>query len=309
MAQVLCFGNLQFDILCRPVTSLPTPGTLQKIDAIDFALSGNGGNVAAALGRLGISTALAGYSGADLIGEQLRLTLTDLTVDISYLLRHPTAGTGTSVITLSPDGERSVLFVNGANAFFDLDTVPDSWFTNQKFVAVTAIFVLPQFTGEAVGRLFTRAHAAGCTTILNICYDGEQKGLPFLLPALKATDYFILNFTEGCQLTEEVLPQAIISNLERYTSGRVILTRGADGCCLRGPHGVQGISAVPVTAIDSTGAGDSFVAGFIAGLVQGRSILDCAHLGCKTAAFAVTGPGAYPRIPPLTEIDAATIYP
>jgi sugar/nucleoside kinase (ribokinase family) len=102
IATVLCFGNLQLDVLCRTVTALPPPGELHMIDAIDFALSGNGGNVAAALGRLGLEVELAGYSGAEIIGEQLRVTLAAMGVGTDKLLRHPTASTGISVITLSP---------------------------------------------------------------------------------------------------------------------------------------------------------------------------------------------------------------
>lgn len=54
---------------------------------------------------------------------------------------------------------------------------------------------------------------------------------------------------------------------------------------------------VPVAATDTTGAGDTFIAGFIAGLAHDLPLEACARLGCRVAAFAVTGPGAYPRIP------------
>src|SRR5712691_9650202 len=137
-ATVLCFGNLQLDVLCRTVLTLPPPGELHMINAIDFALSGNGGNVAAALGRLGLEVELAGYSGAEIIGEQLRVT-----------------------------------FVNGANALLDLDAVPDTWLHGRRVVSVGSIFAPPQFTGEAVGRLFVRAKAHGATTVLNICWDAD----------------------------------------------------------------------------------------------------------------------------------------
>ena len=303
VATVLCFGNLQLDVLCRTVTALPPPGELHMIDSIDFALSGNGGNVAAALGRLGIAVELSGYSGADIIGEQFRVTLTAMGVGTDKLLRHPTVNTGTSVIALSSSGERSVIFVNGANALFDLDTVPDAWLEGRRVISVGSVFVLPQFTGEAVGHLFARAKAHGAATVLNICWDAEGRGLPFLKPALAEIDYFILNYDEGRHLTGHTLPESILDTLEAYTHGTVVLTLGADGCCLRGVNDLHRIPALSVEAIDCTGAGDSFVAGFIASLVQGRSAYDCAYLGCQVAAFAVTGPGSYPRIPRLAEVD------
>lgn len=309
MADVLCFGNLQFEVLCRTLTELPAPGALHAIDAIDLALSGNGGNVAAALGRLGISVALAGYSGADTIGEGFRQTLAALGVSVETLPRHPTAGTGTSVTALAPNGERSVLFVNGANALFDLDAVPDAWFEGVRVIYVGSIFVLPQFTGEAVGRLLRRARARGAATVLNVCWDAKGQGLPFLRPALAETDYFILSRDEGRQLTGEDDPARMIAALEAATSCRVALTLGADGCLVHGDEGIERIPAVPVAAVDCTGAGDSFVAGFIAGLVGGRSLAGCARLGCRVASFAVTGPGAYPRIPALGEVDAMALSP
>jgi len=306
VADVLCFGNLQLDVLCRTVTALPPPGGLRRVDAIDSALSGNGANVAAVLGRLGVAVELAGYSGADVIGDQLRTTLAAQGVGTTLLLRHPSAGTGTSVIAVAPDGERSVLYVNGANALFDLDTVPDAWLRGRRVVSLGTVFVLPQFTGASVGRLFARARAHGATTVLNVCWDDEGRGLPFIAPALAETDIFLLSGDEGRQLTGFLDPADILRALEAHTRGAVVVTLGANGCLVRGQDDLERIAAVSVVATDCTGAGDSFVGGFIAGLVAGRSRPDCARLGCHVAAYAVTGPGAYPRVPPLTEVDQLT---
>ena len=301
MADVLCFGNLQLDVLCRPVTELPPPGGLRMIDAIEFALGGNSGNLAMALARLGISVELAGYSGADVIGDQFRTMLKAEGVGIDKLSRHPTAGTGTSVITVAPTGERSIFFVNGANEAFNLDDVPVGWLQGSRLVAVTSVFVLPQFTGQAIARLFQRAQAMRARTVLNICWDPESRGLNFLAPALAQSDYFILNTDEGRQLTGYDAPNEIFDRLTEFTSGTIILTLGAEGCCFRTDSGMERVAALPVQATDTTGAGDSFVAGFIAGLVRGLPLRDCVQLGCQVAAYAVTGAGAYVRIPRHTE--------
>jgi sugar/nucleoside kinase (ribokinase family) len=86
-----------------------------------------------------------------------------------------------------------------------------------------------------------------------------------------------------------------------FTSGTIILTLGAEGCCFRTESGMERIPAVPVHATDTTGAGDSFVAGFIAGLIRRLPLRDCVQLGCQVAAYAVTGTGAYHRIPRYKE--------
>nr|BBH92229.1 sugar kinase [Thermogemmatispora argillosa] len=303
--KILCFGNLQLDVLCRTVTELPPPGQLRAIESIDLVLSGNAGNVAMVLGRLGFSVELAGYSGADVVGEQLRAVLAENGVGTGKLLRHPCIGTGTSVITLTPRGERSVIFVNGANACFDLSAVPDHWLDDLRVLYVGSIFVLPQFSGEAVGALCARARARGITTVLNICWDAEGRGLSFLEPALRETDYFILNYDEGQLLTSEKQPERIIERLEACTAGSVVVTLGEQGCCLRQAGRWHHIPARPVQATDCTGAGDSFTAGFIAGLILGWSPVACAHLGCYLASLAVTGPGVYTRIPSFEQIRGA----
>src|SRR5216683_864776 len=68
---ILCFGNVQLDVLCRSVVTLPPLGGIEQIDQIDVALGGNGGNVSAVLGRLGLDVELAGYRSTDMSGEQL----------------------------------------------------------------------------------------------------------------------------------------------------------------------------------------------------------------------------------------------
>ncbi|HVA89605.1 MAG TPA: carbohydrate kinase family protein [Chloroflexota bacterium] len=303
MADVLCFGNLQFDVLCRTVTHLPAVGSLARVEHIDLSLSGNGGNVAAALSRLGISVDLAGYRGADLIGDAFAATLGDLAVGTTTLLRHPSVGSGTSVIALAPNGERTVLFTNGANALFELDDVPDSWLENRGLVSLSSVFVLPQFTGEAIGRLFARAQAAGAHTLLNTSWAVDGQNLDSLIPALTHTDTAVLSFDEGRQLTGLLTPMAVYDAVAERTAGQVVLTLGADGCAFRELGAWRRLPSEPVDATDCTGAGDSFIAGYIAGTLRGLSLAGRARLGCLVASYAVTGPGSYPRIPALAELE------
>jgi sugar/nucleoside kinase (ribokinase family) len=76
------------------------------------------------------------------------------------------------------------------------------------------------------------------------------------------------------------------------------LTLAEQGACyLSTTSEVVVVPALPVNAVDSTGAGDTFIAGVIAGLVNQRSMHDCVRLGCYLASFAVTGSGSYERIP------------
>src|SRR5215210_5296202 len=121
MPDILCIGNIQFDVLARPVETLPRPGTLARVEEIRFSLGGNGMNTAAGLARLGVSTALFGMLSRDFLGDRALAELNRAGVDISAIARHPTAGSGVSLIAVAPDGERSITFTNGANDLFRLD--------------------------------------------------------------------------------------------------------------------------------------------------------------------------------------------
>src|SRR5215212_1314176 len=106
MPDVLCIGNIQFDVLARPVVALPQPGALARVDEIRFSLGGNGMNTAAGLARLGMSTALFGMVSHDFLGDHALAELARAGVETCAIARHPAAGSGVSLIAVASDGER-----------------------------------------------------------------------------------------------------------------------------------------------------------------------------------------------------------
>jgi len=311
MADVLVFFFFQCDVNCRTVVNLPAPGNLRMIEDITLCLSGNAGNPSMTLAKIGVSVEIAGYSGNDMIGESFRRTLAETGVGLDKLRSHPTLGTGIAVGAVLPNGEKSVVFTTGANDETDLFAVPDDWLDGLKVIYVASVFVLPRFTGEAIASLFQRARQRGVTTVLNVCCDADKTRMAFIAPALPYTDFFILNKDEGRLISEQSDPPAMLAVIERAMadSGKVILTLGDQGCMLRDEQGnIRHIPAVPVKAIDTTGAGDTFIAGFIAGLVHRLPLVRCAEMGCQLASYAVTGAGSYQRLPQLASpLDLLTL--
>lgn len=302
MPDVLCIGNIQFDVLARPMAALPPPGALARVEEVRFSLGGNGMNTAAGLARLGMSTAIFGAVSRDFLGDYALAQLAAAGVDASAIARHPTAGSGVSLIAVAPDGERSITFTNGANECFSLDEVPDHLIRQARVLCVGSVFVLPQLTGEALARLFQRARAAGVTTVLDICWDGEGRGLSFLAPCLPSTDLFAPSWEEGRQLTGQDEPEAIAAALRAAGAGAVALKLGERGCFVTAEGVSELVPTVPLAAVDTTGAGDTWLAGMMAGLLQGLSLPECGRLANRVAAFAVTGPGCWERVPPLASL-------
>lgn len=302
MPEVLCIGNIQFDVLARPVVALPQPGTLARVEEIRFSLGGNGMNTAAGLARLGIPTALFGIVSRDFLGDHALAQLAVAGVEPSAVARHPSAGSGVSLIAVAPDGERSITFTNGANDLFRLEDVPDDLLRKVRVLCVGSVFVLPQLTGEALARLFQRARAAGVTTVLDVCWDGEGRGLPFVAPCLPYTDHFAPSLEEGRQLTGRDEPAAIAAALLSAGARGVGLKLDARGCYMADAAGGVHVPTAPLEAADSTGAGDTWLAGLVAGLLQGLPLPECGRLANRVAAFAVTGPGCWERVPPLASL-------
>jgi sugar/nucleoside kinase (ribokinase family) len=299
MADVLCIGNIQFDVLARPLRTLPQPGTLARVDEIRFSLAGNGVNTAAGLARLGIPTALFGMVSGDFLGDHALAQLAVAGVDTSLVERHPEACSGVSLIAVAPDGERSITFTNGANELFRLDDVSDALLGQVRVLCVGSVFVLPQLTGEALAGLFQRARAAGVVTVLDVCWDGEGRGFQLLAPCLPFTDLFAPSLAEGRQLTGQEEPAAIAAALLAAGAGAVGVKLDRDGCYLaRGAEGWH-IPTTPLEAVDSTGAGDTWMAGMVAGLHRGLPLPECGRLANRAAAFAITGPGCWERVPRL----------
>jgi sugar/nucleoside kinase (ribokinase family) len=302
MPDVLCIGNIQFDVLARPVVTLPRPGTLARVAEIRFSLGGNGMNTAAGLARLGIPTSLFGSVSRDFLGDHALAQLAGAGVDTAAVERHPSAGSGVSLIAVAPDGERSITFTNGANECFSLEAVPDTLLRTVRILCVGSVFVLPQLTGEALAGLFRRARAAGVTTVLDVCWDAEGLGLPSLAPCLPHTDYFVPSLEEGRQLTGRDEPEGIAEALLAAGAGAVGVKLGARGCYLASREETHSVPTIPLDGVDTTGAGDTWLAGLVAGLLRGLTLKARGRLANRVAAFAVTGPGCWERVPPLSSL-------
>jgi sugar/nucleoside kinase (ribokinase family) len=299
---VLCIGNIQFDVLARPLVALPRPGTLAQVEEIRFSLGGNGMNTAAGLARLGVSTGLFGTVSRDFMGEYALAQVAFAGVDTAAVARHPTAGSGVSLIAVAPDGERCITFTNGANECFRLEDVPVSLLEKACVLCVGSVFVLPQLTGKSLAGLFQRARAAGVTTVLDVCWDTEGRGLPFLAPCLPHTDFLAPSLEEGRQLTGQNEPEAIADSLLAAGAGAVGVKLGERGCYLASRMEAHAVPTIPLNGVDTTGAGDTWLAGLVAGMLRGLSLEACGQLANRVAAFAVTGPGCWERVPPLATL-------
>lgn len=297
--RVLCFGSLNIDYVYEVPRFITGGETLAAASLRRFS-GGKGLNQSIALARAGLEVRHAGAVGRDglFLLEELRAA----GVDTGYVEVLEDVQTGHTVIQRTPSGENCILLYGGANRSITrehIDRVLPDFGPGDALVLQNEISELPY--------LAERAKARGLTVALNP--SPMEEGL---LPLLPCADWLLLNEIEAAQLlgglgkpvpeAGEALAEALAAALP--ASAAVVLTLGAQGSlCVRGGRLIKQ-AAVPVRAVDTTAAGDTYTGFFLAGALSGQSVEQAMAYASTAAAIAVTRPGAAPSIPSREEVLA-----
>ncbi|GLZ33054.1 ribokinase [Lentzea sp. NBRC 105346] len=263
------------------------PGAGETVLGGDTAVipGGKGANTAVAAARLGASVSLLGALGDDGYGSLLRSSLHDSGVDTT-LVATSSRPTGIAYITVTPDGENSIVVSPGANSAVtpsDVDAV--DW--SQVRVLVCSLEV----PLETVAHGVRAAAEAGVRPVLNLSPVAQ-------LPeeTLAALDPLIVNEHEAAQLAPS------FDKLLDLGPKSVVVTLGARGAAVVTPSGVTEVPAPSVEVVDTTGAGDAFAGALSARLAAGDDLTAAAAYAAKVAALSVTKAGAQPSYPSASEV-------
>lgn len=303
MADVVVLGNFVVDIIGKPIDRLPEPGQLLLIDTLETHVGGNGPNTAGALAKLGGSVAVCGRVGEDLYGRFLVRELEAWGVETAGVVRDPASVTGVTLVAVDESGERSFIHHFGANAAFGVGDLDWEFLERASHLHLASFFVLPALDGTPAAEILTEARRRGIGTSLDVCWDREGRWMERLAPCLPHVDYFLPSLGEAARLTGEQEPEAIAAALLDHGCRSVILTSGPIGCLYADRHGALEAGAYHVEVVDTTGAGDCFVAGFLYGLQQGWGIERCVKFGNACGARSVTHVGAVTGMAPAAEIE------
>ena len=300
--EVFCVGNAVVDVLARPVDGLPASGASQRLEEVVLGPGGNGVNTAISLARLGVRVTLAAPVGQDRLGEILCQLVRSEGVD-SKLIRVKDVRTSVSVVLVESTGERRLLHFRGANAHFSSQHLSWDSVNGARVFHYASAFALPSFDGAPLAEIMARARRLGCLTSMNPCWDSLGRWLPLIEPALANVDYFYPNLEEGRQLTGETEPAAIARRLHQTGVKTVIVKLGPAGCYVDSPDGAFTSPGFAVRAIDTTGAGDCFEAGFLAALCRGNDLRQSVRFANATAALSTLGMGGADSAPTLQQVE------
>ena len=279
------------------VQRLPKPGETVAGDSLMRAPGGKGANQAVALVRLGAQVTMVGRVGRDSFGRELKRSLRDEGVLVRAVQVSSERSTGAALIEVDERGENSIAVATGANREVMPDDLPRRAIETAD--AVAAALEVPL---ETIAAAFQRARSAGVRTVLNVA---PAQPVPAAL--LHLTDVVICNEHELAVMlgraVESGAEAAAAFELRAFADQLVVVTLGQRGALAISGDDVVEQPAFPVRSIDSTGAGDAFVAGFVCGLWS-DGVAAALRLGCAAGALATTIPGAQPAMPALSAVQA-----
>jgi ribokinase len=303
VADLLVVGDANLDLVLRGGDVVPAFGQREQlVDHADLTLGGSGAIMACGAARLGLEVAIAARVGDDELGRFTREALRRAGVDDEQVDAAAGEATGISV-GLVREADRAVLTAAGALAALDPDTVPDELLASARHVHVASPFLQPRLA-EGLGRLVERAQAAGATVSIDTGWDpAERWALP--AQALSGADVLLPNAEEAIRLASGADARSAARALA--AAGPVVaLKLGAEGAAAYSGDDSAEVAAPAVEAVDTTGAGDSFDAGFLAAWLEGQPLGAALALGVACGALSTRAAGGTAAQPTLAEARALT---
>ncbi len=292
MVDVLCMGHMAADVVAKTVTDLPEKGKLVLVDEIELHSGGCATNTGNALAKLGIDTKIIGRVGNDSFGNFLIDKVKEFGVNASNIVRDKGISTSVTFVTVDENGERTFLHYLGANGQLKEKDISYEILKGTKILHIAGALLLPSFDGKPASRVLKMAKDMGITTSLDTCWDSTGGWLNKLEPCLYNTDIFLPSIEEAKMISGLEDPSEIANFFLGYGIKIVCIKMGSKGAYLKTAEKDIRIPVFRVKAIDSTGAGDAFVAGFLTGVIKGMNLEDVAKLASALGAFCVQSMGA-----------------
>ncbi|MGK6320320.1 ribokinase [Sphingomonas sp. DT-204] len=293
---ICVLGSINVDVILS-VAALPRPGeTVMARDAVRLP-GGKGANQAVAAARMGAATVMLGAVGADEAGDWMRAALKDAGVDVAQVHSLAEAGTGTAYIAVDAGAENQIIVASGANAHVSSELLSDQ---PQGSVLLAQL----EIPVEVVAAAFAKP---GPLRILN-----AAPTVPEATSLFSDADVLIVNQHELAVYlrvqTIETPRQALEARALLSRPGQVaIVTLGAEGALAVWRDRAFHAPALPVTPVDTVGAGDCFCGALAALLDEGMMIERALPLANAAAALCTQARGAVPAMPTRAAVEAFLI--
>ncbi|HEX9996078.1 MAG TPA: carbohydrate kinase family protein [Abditibacterium sp.] len=290
-SSTVCLGILVADVIGRPIDTVPAPGTLQLVPSITPHIGGCAANTGIGLQTLGIETLVAGKVGRDGFGDFVRAELEKSGARTAIAVDEDTPTSATMVLVQS-DAERAFLHCTGANATFELADFDLDLLDGAALLHIAGHGLMPRFDGEQCAQLLQIAREKGVKTSLDTAGAPNEDWCRNLRLCLPFLDYFVPSLHEVQHLFPNAsTPETLAARLLEAGVGTIALKMGERGSYVSDGRESHFVAPFSVAALDATGAGDAFAAGFLCGVLQGFDLQTSARLANAAGALCVTRVG------------------
>lgn len=303
MKKILVIGSLNMDFVAG-VSHIPTVGETILAENFELVPGGKGANQSYAIGKMHGNVAMLGMVGQDTYGERLCENLKSVGVDVSRIRKLSGVSTGIAVIGVIPEGDNSILVVSGANAHVDKSYIVE----NMDLLEASDIIVVQlEIPLETVMYAVKEARKRGKTVILD-----PAPAVPDLpdelftcVDVIKPNETELAILLQECSDEEDLRANAKL--LQRKGAKNIVVTLGGEGSyLLKEDHTEKRLHAdKTVHVVDTTAAGDSYVAGLAVALARGDSLDEAVELAGRVSNIVVTRKGAQTSIPSFEELEEA----
>ncbi|HEY4145494.1 carbohydrate kinase family protein [Pinirhizobacter sp.] len=288
MKPTLVAGELNLDYILSGVNELPVHGG--EILANGFRQTPGSSSMICAMGlaRLGNPVRFAGRTGRDERGDACVAALAEAGIDTRGVARDSALATGATVV-LSGAHDRALVTFPGAIGALKADDIDDDVLAGAGHLHVSSYF-LQTGMQSGLATLFERARMAGVTTSLDPGFDPAQAWAGDWQALLSHLDVFLPNEIEACAIAGHRDASEALHVLSKH-GARVVIKRGAGGCIALDDDRQVQVPAFLSTVVDTTGAGDSFDAGFLHAWLRGMGLVPALRWASACGSLSTRGVG------------------
>jgi sugar/nucleoside kinase (ribokinase family) len=295
---LLVIGEINPDLILQGNDVTPAFGQAEKlVENATLTIGSSSVIFACGAARLGLKIAFVGIVGDDVFGHYMLGEMQERGIDTTYCIISKKETTGFSVIFSQPS-DRAILTHAGSMASLRYEDIDQDLFKHAKHLHLGSFFMLEGLQKD-VAKLFSDAKAAGLTTSIDTNYDPLETWDSGLHRVLEHTDVFLPNETEALRITKQATLETALKQLSDIPTLAVKL--GSKGGLAQQKDKVVTAEPLEVKVLDTTGAGDTFDAGFLYGHLNQWTLEKSLQLACACGSLSTQGVGGTAAQPTLEE--------
>ena len=285
-----CLGILVLDVFGSPINQFPDKGTSEYFTDMEIHPGGCAYNTGVDAARLGLSVNAFGKIGNDSFGDIIRKALIDESAGVKGVCRAGDCNTAFSFVMIPGDGQRRIYHTPGVNGTYCTDDINTEMIMKSSVLHIAGAGLMPALDGLPTAELLQFARKNGVLTSMDpVVRRGIRESI---LPCLPYLDLFLPNKDESVYITGFDNAE---DQLKFYLDAGVKLAGiklGPHGCMIGDGREILRMGIYDVPVVDTCGAGDAFIAGFLYGILQKWDMEEISKFATATATFCVGAIGA-----------------